>query len=465
MSQSIDVEREKEIKLFKMWQNDPLTGIRSLFGVEPDEQQKELIEAYRDPRARVAVKSCQGGGKTSCLTWLSYLSLLILPDCRVLITSPSYNQLSRVFYTELVKWKSRMSPRYRDSFEITKENVFLKGNKAQLGSLVTANPANAESLQGGHSDNYIIFADEASGIDPSVFETLIGTLGVGLTKFIACSNPIKSSGFFYDIFDKRIKGWQRLTFTATRSSLCTPEWIQEMEDTYGKDSDAYAVRVLGEFGKLSAEQFIPTDIVNHALSADLDVSAYHHYPRVCGVDIARFGADMTVFITRQGPKVLDMVAYHGLNTMEVARRLVEYRNKMNPAVIYVDGIGVGGGVVDRCKELGLPVKDIVVSNKATDPIKYANLRSQLWGNMKDWLMYGADIPHDDSLRKDLTAMTYDYTNKLQIILTSKKDMKRKGESSPDYGDALALTMADTVYGNTAITTKPRRIVRSNHLWA
>lgn len=448
-----------------MWQDDPLTGIRSLFGIEPDEQQKDLINGYKDSRARVAVKSCQGGGKTACLTWLTYLSLLTLPDCRVLITSPSYNQLSRVFYTELVKWKSRMNPRYRDTFEVTKENVFLKGNKSQLGSLVTANPANAESLQGGHSENYLIFADEASGIDPSVFETLLGTLGVGKTKFIATSNPIKSSGFFYDIFEKPIPGWTRLTFTAQGSNLCTPEWIQEMKATYGEDSDAYSVRVLGEFGRVSAEQFIPTDVVNNALSADLDVSAYHYYPRVTGVDIARFGADTTVFITRQGPKVLDMVAYQGLNTMEVARRLVEYRNKMNPSMIYIDGIGVGGGVVDRCKELGLPVKDIIVSHKATDPVKYANLRSQLWGDMKDWLMYGADLPHDDNLKKDLVAMTYDFTNKLQIQLTSKKDMKRRGENSPDYGDALALTMADKVYGSTASTMKPRRIVRSNHLWA
>jgi hypothetical protein len=150
--------------------------------------------------------------------------------------------------------------------------------------------------------------------------------------------------------------------------------------------------------------------------------------------------------------------------MEVARKVVEYRNKMNPSMIYIDGIGVGGGVVDRCKELGLPVKDIVVSHKATDPIKYANLRSQLWGDMRDWLAYGADIPHDDGLRKDLTAMTYDYTNKLQIQLTSKKDMKRRGENSPDFGDALALTMADKIYGSAAVSIKPRRVIRSNHLW-
>jgi phage terminase large subunit len=463
MSQSELKENTK--KILELWRNDPLTGIRSLFGVEPDEQQRELIRAFGSGnRVRVAVKSCQGGGKTSCLTWLAFLSLLTLPDCRILITSPSYNQLSRVFYTEMLKWHSKMHPLFKDSFEITKETLFLKSNKSQIANLVTANPANLESLQGGHSENYIIFADEASGIDSGIYETLLGTLGVGNTKFIATSNPIKSTGFFYDIFDKGIKGWKKFTFTAKRSGMITPEWIQEMADTYGIDSDAYAIRVMGEFGKLSEEQFIPTDVVKNATMADLDLSAYHNYPKVCGVDIARFGVDTTVFLTRQGPKLLDIVAYRGLNTMEVARKLVEYRNKINPAMIYVDGIGVGGGVVDRCKELGLPIKEVIVSHKATDPIKYFNLRSQLWGEVKDWLMYGADIPDLDELRKDLVGMTYDYTNKLQIQLTSKKDMKRRGEDSPDYGDALALTMAEKIYGNMVASMKPRRVRRTNHLW-
>ena len=217
---------QKYNELIKLWRDDPLVAIHSLFGVIPDEQQSALILAANAPGARICVKSCQGAGKTSCLTWLCFYFLLTLPDCRILITSPSFQQLGRVFNTELIKWHMKMPEMFKDLFEITKERVFLKSNPTQAAHLVTAKAENQESLQGGHAENYIILADEASGIDEGVFDLLYGTLGTGSWgRFIMTSNPVRNSGRFYEIFDREINPWVLQTFHAAGSSQVKPEWI------------------------------------------------------------------------------------------------------------------------------------------------------------------------------------------------------------------------------------------------
>lgn len=454
----------KLAELLLLYKQDPIAGIKGLFGVEPDKQQTQLILAAKKDNCRVAVKSSQGAGKTACLAWLTMLYLLTLEDCRILVSSPSYQQLSRIYHTEILKWHSKMPEMFQEFFEITKERISIKGKPQQFASLVTANPSNLESLQGLHAENVIILVDEASGVEKEVWEVFIGTLGFGKTKLIATSNPVRSSGFFYEIFSKKIKSWTRITFNALNSNLSTPEWIQEMKDTYQEDSDIYSVRVLGEFGRLSEEQFIATDIVEHAISAHLDPINYIHFPKVVGVDVARYGVDKTVFVLRQGPKLLDVTSFSQLNNMEIVSKLVEYRNLHNPSVIFIDALGTGSGVFDRAKELHLPVKEVIASNKSTEPLKYFNLRSQLWGYMRDWLENGADLPYHEELKAELLAMTYGFSAKVQIQLSSKHDLKKRGLPSPDHSDALSMTFAERVFGNNQAYHTVRAVKKVNYLW-
>jgi hypothetical protein len=52
-----------------------------------------------------------------------------------------------------------------------------------------------------------------------------------------------------------------------------------------------------------------------------------------------------------------------------------------------------------------------------------------------------EIPDDPELDTDLTAPQYGFSNKQQIQLEKKEDMKKRGLSSPDAGDMLAMTFA------------------------
>ena len=458
---------QKVAMILNIWRKDPLLAMKQMFGVTPDPQQAELILKACVPGARIAAKSAQGAGKTSTLTWLTLYFLLTLEDCRILITSPSYQQLSRVFHSEILKWLHKMPEPFRtEFFEVTRDRINIKGKPYQMANLVTASADNEESLQGGHSENYIILADEASAIEEPIFDVLQGTLGTGSGgRFIMTANPIRNSGRFYDVFSRDLKAWDTLTLSAFESGQIKESWIEEMKDFYGEDSDRYRVRVLAEFPRAGEEQFIPVDIVDDAMGKLLPPSSYMNYPKICGVDVARFGSDLTVFTVRQGPKLLDITEHQGLDTSEVAGILVDYYHKHLPENIFIDAIGIGAGVYDQAKRFGLPVHEVVVSTKSSDPKTYFNLRSQLWGEMRSWLHNGAAMPTSPKLKKQLTAMTYSYNNKLQIQLANKKDLKKQGLESPDIPDSLSLTFAPAAHGYNPAKKRARKVRKSNYVWA
>ena len=466
ISRNISGSSSRFAKFMLEWSINPVQGVRDLFGAEPTKQQIDLIRDAWNPNARVAVSSCTGAGKTTAIAWLTFLFLLTQDDCRILVTSPSFQQLNRVYHAEMMKWRGKMPRKIAEMFEVTREKVVMTSEtKVQVANLVTASADNKESLQGGHAGNYVILADEASGIEEDTFDVLLRTLSTGTGgRFILTSNPTRSVGRFYDIFHKDLPAWTKLFFSAFDCPHMAENFPQEMADTYGEDSDHYRIGVLGQFPRTTNSQFISADVVDEAIKVNLTFGAYSNYPIVIGADIARFGDDETVFVARQGPKILNITQMKGKDTMEVAAALMEYHRQFPAKVIFVDAIGIGAGVFDRCKQLKMPVKEVMGSHKSSKPMEYFNMRSQLWGEMRHWINNGADIPFIEDLRSQMVGMTYGYTAKMQIALTTKKDIKKQGLKSPDIADAIAMTFAEHVYGSAGFKARKRKVRTSGYMY-
>lgn len=156
-----------------------------------------------------------------------------------------------------------------------------------------------------------------------------------------------------------------------------------------------------------------------------------------GVDVACFGDDRSV-----------ICLHRGLDLMTLASRIAEVARECQPAAIFVDETGLGAGVVDRLRQLGVPhVQGVVFGGAAAtwdrDGAKprYADKRAGMWGNLWDWLRAGGALPDDPEPRADLTGLEYGYDGKGAIQLEKKEDMKKRDLASPDAGDALALTFA------------------------
>jgi hypothetical protein len=136
--------------------------------------------------------------------------------------------------------------------------------------------------------------------------------------------------------------------------------------------------------------------------------------------------------------------------MTLAARVMDLATTHRVDAIFVDGGGVGGGVIDRLRMLRQPVIEVQFgarSDRATfnqdGNYIYANKRSEIWGALREWLE-GGMIDNDPELVAELNAMQYGYVlrdGRDAIMLERKEDMKRRGLASPDNADALALTFA------------------------
>ena len=211
-----------------------------------------------------------------------------------------------------------------------------------------------------------------------------------------------------------------------RRTLSVSQWAQEVECDFAAAVDNVLVR-LDEV--LEAQRRTPT------------LAAYEAFPRILGVDVARYGDDRTVLFPRQGPAAMRPRAFQGLDTMAVAAQVAQSIEKWHPHAVFVDQGGIGAGVVDRLRQLGHQVVGVDFGGRAGDA-RMENKRAEMWWTMAEWIREGGCLPDDTVLAGELTAPTYTYANKRgRLQLESKDDLRQRGLPSPDIADALALTFA------------------------
>jgi hypothetical protein len=174
-------------------------------------------------------------------------------------------------------------------------------------------------------------------------------------------------------------------------------------------------------------------------------------PLALGVDVARFGSNNSVIFPRKGrdARSIPRQSFNGLNTVALATKVFETSQSLRADGIFVDGGGVGGGVVDNvrnmqlfCFEVQFGSRDFIGGSVFGNPgERYANKRAEMYGSLRSWLKTGA-LPNDPDLRQQMLAIKYTHNNKDEIILESKEDTFDGGKGiSPDDLDALVLTFA------------------------
>jgi hypothetical protein len=204
------------------------------------------------------------------------------------------------------------------------------------------------------------------------------------------------------------------------------------------------VRVLGDFPARDDDTAIPLELIESAQNREVEVTADE--PIIWGLDVARFGSASSVLCKRQGRQILAMQTWRGLDLMQLTGAVVaEFEScqpRQEPITICVDSIGVGGGVCDRLRELGLPAIGVNTSESPALRVTYLNLRAELWFKLKAWLeARDVSLPKDDHLLAELVAVKYKFTSSGKLQIESKDEMRKRGLSSPDRADAVCLTFA------------------------
>jgi hypothetical protein len=427
----------------------PIGFVREVLHAEPDAWQLEALRALARGHTRLAIRSGHGVGKTALAAWAITWFANTRAPFKVAVTAPTAPQLFDALYPELLKWFQLLPQSWRQLWDITGDHITLKGDQECFITARTSRPDKPEAMAGLHSAHVLLVADEASGIDEAVYEAAGGSMSSPGAITLLIGNPTRSTGFFWRCHLMERDRWFTMRVSSADSPRVTRDYCEEVSRRYGQDSNAYRVRVLGEFPVADADTLIPATLVDEAMTRDvaLDLTA----AELWGVDVARYGDDASVLIKRRGGVVYEMPRrWRNFDTMQLAGALkAEYdaQGANKPALIVIDVIGIGAGVVDRLHEQNLPILGVNVAEVASMTGRYARLRDELWVRCREWLETRAvRLPRDDQLRDDLAAPRYSFLSDGRLKVEDKNSMRARGLPSPDSADALNLTFAEQGLG-------------------
>ena len=425
--------------------DDPVRFVREMLGAEPFDYQQEFLEALAKGTRKMSVKSGHGTGKSTTASWAMLWFLLLRFPNKVVVTAPTSSQLFDAMYAECRRWVNELPKELQQLLNVKSDRIELVSAPSEAFiSCRTARAETPEALAGVHSDHVLLIVDEASGVPEQVFEAAAGSMSGHSATTLMLSNPTRSSGTFFESHNRMADSWWTRTWSCIDSPLVSDEFVDEMRLRYGEESNAFRVRVLGQWPLADDNTIIPFHLVESAQHRDVEV--YEDSKIVWGLDVARFGNDATALCKRQGSVITEVRSWRGLDLMQTCGRVVAEYNALppskRPSELLVDSIGLGSGVVDRLRELDLPVRGINVSERPSMGDTYMNLRSELWFKAKAFLEErGCKIPKDDQLLSELTSVRYSFTSSGKMKAESKDEMRKRGLGSPDLADAFCLCMA------------------------
>lgn len=434
------------LEFLDRYQYAPTLFVREVLGAEPDEKQSAAMEAVARGERRISIVSGHGVGKTTLLAWLIVWFACTRFPQKTVCTAPTSAQLFDALAAETKTWFKRLPPALLGLFEIKSESIHLAAAPDEsFVSFRTSRAETPEALAGVHSANVLLIADEASGVPEQVYEAAAGSMSGHTATTILAGNPVRTSGLFFDTHHKLRDLWFTLQISCVGHPRIAKDFIADMARRYGEDSNAFRVRVLGLFPKGDDDTVIPYEMAQAALQRDVKPLLVQP---IWGVDCARFGSDKSALARRRGNTLTEKVQeWAGLDTMELAGRIKALYDSAppseRPSQINVDVIGLGAGVCDRLRELGLPARGINVSEA---PVvfsdKYLNLRAELWFKGRDWLAArDCALANDEGLVAELVVPRFKFTSNGKLQVESKDDMKKRGFPSPNKADAFLLTLA------------------------
>lgn len=462
---------------------DPVWFARRFLDARPWSKQREVLRALRD-HDLVAVRSCNGSGKTFTAALATLWWLCAHDEATVITTAPSERQVKELLWREIRHLHGKNPELIGGKLASTR--LELSEKRFAYGFSTDS----AARFQGFHSMNILVIVDEAAELREFIFDAIFGCLTSENAKMLMIGNPSSLAGTFYDAFHKNRSSWKTIhisafdtpaflsegvsgfgrastalldvgsvpqsarlggndgelvaSFEAVPAGMATPKWAEMIAAQRGVNSSDYQFRVLGEFPDEADDTLIALRLIESAVGRDFEVDLGGD--AVMGVDVARYGNNQTVAVVRRGSSVVDMVSFGRSDLMGTTGRVMDLARKHDVKTIHVDEVGLGAGVVDRARELGsVRTIGVNVGKKASDVNRYLNLRAEIYDGLRQRFADGdISIPDDSELISQLASLTFSYSSRGQLQIEGKDRIRSSGRQSPDKADALGLAFMKEV---------------------
>lgn len=437
----------------KRWQAEELRAAADYLA-----ENRRLVAAGKPPVVyRASYCTGHGPGKSALFAMLANWMFDCHIGSSVVMAANKEDQLKTKTFAEVRKWRALGITRHwaaePETLAIKPATWLALRAKEQLGvdpamwmiSGETWQEQDPDAFAGKHNMyGLMVLFDEASGIPTSIFRAAEGYFtDLTINRFwLVSSNPRQAEGEFQVIHtnEREMAKWRRRTIDSRTVEGLDHAYLQGIVDRYGEDSYEGRVMVRGLFPDSGEDRFFDLVEIDRAIEREPTVDPAAAL--ILGADIARFGDDETVVRLRRGRDARSFPSWRwrGSDTMESAAKILDIVRDWKPDHVCVEGAGVGAGVVDRLRHLGVKVEEIQPGGgplKSRD--RWLNRRTELAALAMAWLAGGC-LPNDHRLREDLRNIRKKIRKGL-VYLEPKDEAKARKIPSPDDADALLLTFA------------------------
>ncbi len=457
-------------------------------------QDQILNRLAKSPGSRVSVKACHSSGKTftaalAVIWWISQWS-----DALAITTAPTWLQVEKLLWGNIHKIIENGRIKFPNT--INKTEIFISPSNYAIG--ISTNEA--DRFQGFHEGHVMVILDEATGVKPPIWEAIEGIRAGGDVRQLAIGNPILGSGPFYDSHTTERKYWHTYTISAFETPnllslfpqeiqdtprllagysdkqladvlenlddkeagplddnawpfLVNRRWVREKWDVWGKTHNPlWDAKVMGRFPKESKEALFPLSIVEPATQRPIEpIIRTMNDPIWVGIDVAGPGEDETVVYVVQGPNIRAMYVFSQPDPRgPVLRALAKW--KPHDPICKIDADGLGHFFVEHMRDNGYNVVGMKAQQtEHVDTDMYFNRKAEWYWTLRERFDSGLiNGLEDERTVTQLTSLKYEHTSKGQIVIPSKRQMRRKhGIVSPDRAEALMLAFAPVHIGGDA----------------
>jgi hypothetical protein len=437
--------------------SDPVAWMKYEAHQETWSKQDDILRSVNENRY-TAVKSCHGPGKSWTAAWVVNWWLRTKPDPFVVTSAPTSHQVRTILWREIRRAKKligapgHISQGQVPEWKIAEELVAFGRKPADYLDPTEA----AAAFQGIHALHTLVVLDEGSGIPEWLAQACENLITNENSRLLIIGNPDNPISYFAKAF-KPASGFNKITIKARDTPNFTQEhvspdlaarltskiWVEERTKRWGTQSPLYISKVEAEFPEVTDDTVFTPAILARAIANDLSRQATQTQGRI-GFDIARMGADETIMYHNKAGYVRLTARWSKLDTMETVgqyRRTVKVDPQDAPPTI-VDIVGLGAGVHDRLRELQYPVIGFNGGEKAHNPEKFKNRRSEsYWEAMEACDEGRVDMEElDEDLQAELLEVHYKTNSTGQIQIEPKEDIAQRLGRSPDRADAFVMSL-------------------------
>ena len=452
---------------------DPEYFCNSVLRVPNDPWQTECMQAVIDierkirgmrtiinheGRNKISVTAMHGPGKTHWIAKLMHY-WQYTREGRIVCTATKERQILTRLWPEFRTIGKKAIDGYSQTYDAN--SGMIKWNNDDDYFAVAETAKEPENLAGYHHDYLMFLVDEASGINEQLFPVIEGAISTGkVVVLVMIGNPTKTEGTFY-LSHKNVKiakEYFSYQITLDKTPRISKQWLESMENKYGKDSAIYKIRCLGEFAEGDDYQLISLGWVYDSIMDSRILPDGSRPVNKISADIADGGSNETVIVasTKYNTFVhLRRFSRHHFDmktaTKDAAKECIKMMRRMgwkkSNTQFVIDGVGVGAGTCADLIDAGYSVVKFKAGKASGNPKRWANQRAQSFCTFADMLRDGeikidpkfceSDEDWDDFYGQCASIRRKEGEDKVER-LESKKDMMKRGLKSPDIADAVSM---------------------------